>query len=241
VSDLGQRLAAVSERITAACERAGRDPRQVRIVAVSKTQPASAVSEAIAAGVTTIGENRVQEAAAKKPLVAGNAAWHLIGPLQRNKARSALAVFDAVETVDRVELALRLEEVLSTPQGTADAPSCPGPRVVPVFLEVNVGSEPQKAGVPPSECAALASFVARHCNHLHLVGLMAVPPYDPDPERVRPFFATLAALRTRVSEATGLPLSLSMGMSEDFEVAVEEGADWVRLGRVLFGERRPAQ
>ena len=227
---VAENLARVRERIAAACARSGRDPAAVRILAVSKTQPAAAVDEAITAGVDAIGENRVQEAAAKRPLVARPAAWHLVGPLQRNKARPALDLFNLIETVDRVELADRLEALLAE-----------GGRELPVFLEVNVGGEAQKSGVAPEVLVALAGHVARHCPHLRLRGLMTVPPYDPDAERSRPVFAALRRLGGTVAAECGLPrLELSMGMSEDFAVAVEEGATWVRLGRVLFGERRSA-
>lgn len=223
------RLAAVRERIGAAAARAGRDPAEVRIVAASKTQPATAVAAAVAAGVDAVGENRVQEAVTKRPLVGGAIPWHLIGPLQRNKARHALDVFDVIETVDRLELADRLEVLLA---GT--------PRVVPVFLEVNVGGEAQKSGIAPDAAAALADHLLARCPHLRLAGVMTVPPWDPDPERSRPHFAALRGLAERLARRHGLPpLELSMGMSEDFEVAVEERATLVRLGRVLFGERQP--
>jgi hypothetical protein len=220
-------VAAARERIAAACARARRDPAGVRLVAASKMQPAGAIAEAIAAGVDAIGENRVQEAAAKRPLVAGGPPWHLIGPLQRNKAKAALEVFDAIETVDRPELADRLELLLE-----------PVGRVLPVFLEVNIGGEAQKSGVMPDGAEALADHLAACCPHLALRGLMAVPPWDPDPERSRPHFAALRTLADRLAGTHGVRrLELSMGMSEDFEVAVEEGATAVRLGRVLFGER----
>jgi hypothetical protein len=221
-------LAAVRERIAAACSRVRRDPNTVLIVAVSKTQPPEAVIQALACGVDAIGENRVQEAAGKRPLAGGDAPWHLIGPLQRNKANLALDLFDVIETVDRPELADRLEVLLGASN-----------RTLPVFLEVNVGGEPQKSGVGADGVPALVRRVLEHCPHLRLRGLMTVPPYDPDPERSRPYFAELRKIAAEVGTGSGLPaLDLSMGMSEDFEVAVEEGATVVRLGRVLFGERR---
>ena len=228
MSEVGARVAEARERIAAACARAGRDVRAVRLLAVGKTQGPDAVAAAIAAGIEAIGENRVQEAQAKRPLVAATARWHLIGPLQRNKARTALELFEVIETVDRVELADRLQALLA---GSA--------RVVPVFLEVNVGGEAAKSGAAPSEIAAIATHVLQRCPGLALRGLMTVPPYDPDAERSRPHFAALRTLGERLAAALGLPpLELSMGMSEDFEVAVEEGATEVRLGRILFGERR---
>jgi len=210
---VGENLAAVQQRIAAACGRAGRDPAAVRIIAVSKTQPADAVVEAIAAGVDAIGENRVQEAAAKRPQVAGDTPWHLIGPLQRNKAKAALELFDVVETVDRPEIADRLEALLA-----------PSGRVLPVLIEVNVGGEAQKSGVAANLAPALAARLLESCPHLALRGLMTV----------------LNRLADELARRLRVPgLDLSMGMSEDFEVAVEEGATLVRLGRVLFGERRP--
>ena len=147
-----------------------------------------------------------------------------------NKAAAALALFDVIETIDRVEIADRIESLLVA-----------GDRVLPVFLEVNVGGEPQKSGVLPETAGALAEHVAGRCPHLRLAGVMAVPPYGPDPERSRPYFAALRALGGPLAARFAIPgLELSMGMSDDFEVAVEEGATLLRLGRVLFGERRAA-
>ena len=228
MSEVAAALAAIRTRVAAASRRVGRDPAAVRIVAASKTQPVEAIRAAVDAGIDAVGENRVQEAAGKRPLLAAPASWHLIGPLQRNKARAALELFDVLETVDRIELADRLESLLAG-----------GTRVVPVFLEVNVGGEAQKSGAAPDAVAALAEHLVAHCPHLALRGLMTVPPYDPDPERSRPAFASLRELGERLRQRCGTePLELSMGMSEDFEVAVEEGASWIRVGRALFGERR---
>lgn len=224
---IAENLKEVRERIGAACARVGRDAAGVRLVAVSKTQPAEAVAEILALGVDAIGENRVQEAATKRPLVPSGTPWHLLGPLQRNKARLALDTFDLVESVDRVEIADRLELLLA-PEG----------RVLPAFIEVNIGGEPQKSGVLPGQTRDLAEHVLARCPHLRLGGLMCIPPYDPDPERSRPHFARLRELAKRLTPGLGLGrLELSMGMSEDFEVAIEECADWVRVGRALFGER----
>jgi len=169
---VAENLARVRERVAAASARVGRSPGEIRIVAVSKTQPPSAVVEAIAAGVDAIGENRVQEGAAKRPLAPGAVPWHLVGPLQRNKARQALVYFDLIETVDRPELADRIESLLA-----------PLARVLPVFIEVNIGGEAQKSGAAPASSAALVEHLLARCPHLRLEGLMTVPPYDPDPER----------------------------------------------------------
>jgi len=217
----------VRERMAAACTRVGRDPAGVRLVAVSKTQPVAVVAEVLALGVDAIGENRVQEAAAKRPLVPTGIPWHLLGPLQRNKARLALDTFDLVESVERVEIADRLELLLA-PEG----------RVLPVLIEINIGGELQKSGVLPADTSRLATHVLERCPHLRLEGLMCIPPYDPDPERSRPHFARLREAGERLAPELGVGrLELSMGMSEDFEVAIEEGANWVRVGRALFGER----
>lgn len=225
---VAENLAAVRECIAAACERVGRNAAEVRIVAVTKTHSPETVAEAIAAGADAVGENRVQEAAGKRPRVAGTAAWHLVGPLQRNKAKLALELFDLIETVDRPELADRLEALLA-----------PGGRVLPVFVEINIGGEGAKSGVPPDAAQSLTEHILAGCPHLRFSGLMTVPPYHPDPQRSRPHFAALRTLASVIAARFSLPaLELSMGMSEDFDVAVEEGATWVRLGRVLFGERR---
>jgi len=227
MTSFADRLAAVRARIADACRLAGRDPREIGIVAVSKTQPAAAVVAAIAAGVEAIGENRVQEAISKRPGVPAGPPWHLIGPLQRNKARQALDTFDLIETVDRSEIADRIEALLATTS-----------RVVPVFLEINVGGEEQKSGVTPAQAPLLVDHIVAACPHLALTGVMTVPPYHPDPERSRPVFAALYMLADDLARRAGVArFELSMGMSEDFPVAVQEGATLVRLGRVLFGER----
>lgn len=228
MSTIAANVAAVRERIAQACAKAGRNPQEVRILAATKTQPAALVEEAIAAGVDAIGENRVQEAAAKRPVVRLEASWHLVGPLQRNKAKKAIELFDLIATVDRIPLADTLEQLLAS-RG----------KVMPVMVEVNLGREPQKSGALEEDLAPLVAHILKGCPHLSLTGLLTVPPYHPDPERSRPFFRRLCELAHRVQTAFHLPpLELSMGMSEDFWVAVEEGATWVRLGRVLFGERR---
>jgi pyridoxal phosphate enzyme (YggS family) len=226
--DIAARLGEVRRRIQAAARRSGRPASEVTLVAVGKTWPAETVAAAVQAGVTDLGENRVQEAAAKKPAVPP-ARWHLIGPLQSNKARRALETFDVVHTVDRPRIAERLEHLLSE--------GWPGRRL-PVLLEINVGEEPQKAGVVPSEAESLARVVLG-CAHLELRGLMCIPPFSPDPEASRPYFRRLGELRNQLEAALGAPLpDLSMGMSHDFEVAVEEGATLVRVGTAIFGPRR---
>ena len=221
------RLAGVRQRIAAAAERARRDPSNITLIAVGKTFPAELVAQAVRAGATDLGENRVQEAVAKRPAVPP-ATWHLIGPLQRNKAAAAVATFDVIHTVDRAEIADRLQLLLER--------DWPGRRQR-VLLEVNVGREPQKAGALPEEAQALATTILGH-DRLELIGLMAIPPFGDDPEASRPHFRALRALRDRLCDGVGRELpQLSMGMSLDFEVAIEEGATMVRVGTAIFGER----
>jgi len=224
---IGRRLEEVRRRIATACDAAGRSLSDLTLVAVGKTFPAEVVAEAVASGATDLGENRVQEAASKKAGVP-SATWHLIGPLQRNKAGTALKTFDVIHTVDRLELAQRLQLLLDR-----DWPD----RRLPVLVEINVGSEPQKAGALPEEAAELVHAVAA-CNRLDLQGLMAIPPYQTDPEASRPYFRRLWDLRQSLQDRLGLGLpQLSMGMSHDFEVAIAEGATIVRVGTAIFGRR----
>ena len=225
--DLAGRLAAVRGRIVAAAEAAGRSPNEVTLISVSKTHPAEFVDEIVIAGARDLGENRVQEAKEKKPGVR-SARWHLIGPLQRNKARAALEVFDVIHTVDRPEIGDRLQFLLEEhwPE-----------RVMDVLLEINVGCEPQKAGVIPADARELLEAVCRH-DRLAVTGIMAIPPFEADPEASRPYYRGLRELRDRLQDETGHALpELSMGMSHDFEVAVAEGATLVRVGTAIFGPR----
>jgi len=219
LATIAERVAHVRQRVERAAERAGRSPADVTIVAVSKGFPPSAIDEAVVAGIADVGENRVQEAAAKivalRPLPI---TWHLVGHLQTNKAKTALELFDIIHSVDSLHLA----EVLSHPDRS-------GP--LPILLEVNAAGEASKFGFSPSEVAAAAQAVAR-LPHLDLRGLMTVAPFVSDPETVRPVFRELRRLR----DALGLR-ELSMGMTDDFEVAIEEGATLVRIGRAIFGER----
>jgi len=219
----------VLERIRAACSRAGREPRDVTLVAVSKTVPAERLRAAAAAGLTLLGENRVQEGVAKRPLVPG-AAWHLIGPLQSNKVRQAVTAFDAIETVDSVELAARIARIAAE-EGRAP---------YPVFLQVNVDEDAAKAGFDPAKVEAVLPEVAS-LPGLELAGLMTIGRLAGTPGEARATFARLRELsgRLRVAEPRLGP-ALSMGMSDDFELAVEEGATHVRVGRALFGARPAA-
>ena len=226
-TSLVDRLAAVRHRVAAAASNCGRDPAAITLISVGKTFPAEVVNEAVTAGATDLGENRVQEAVAKKPGVA-EARWHLIGPLQRNKARSALDVFDIVHTVDRFEIADRLQYLL-----TEHWPE----RKLDVLLEVNVAEEPQKAGTLPEDASELLEH-ALGCDRLSVRGLMAIPPWAEDPEASRPWFRKLRELRDRLEDEVSHPLpELSMGMSHDFEIAIAEGATMVRVGTAIFGPR----
>lgn len=226
-TDMKSRLSEVHRRITTAAEASGRDPSSITLVSVGKTFPAEVVREAVEAGATDLGENRVQEAVAKKPEVPG-ARWHLIGPLQRNKAKAALEVFDLVHTLDRIELADRLQFLL--------AENWSGRRLE-VLIEVNVGAEPQKAGALPEEAAELLEH-ALSCPSLEVRGLMAIPPWGLEPEESRPYFRALRELRGQLQQQTGVALpELSMGMSSDYEVAIAEGATLVRVGTAIFGRR----
>ena len=226
-SNIADRLAEVRQRVVAAAAGCGRDPQSVTLIAVGKTFPAEVVRMAVEAGAVDLGENRVQEAVAKKPEVPG-ANWHLIGPLQRNKTRAALEVFDFVHTLDRPELVDRLQLLL--------AEHWPGRRL-DVLVEVNIGSEPQKAGALPEEAADLLQY-AVGCERLSVRGLMAIPPWQEDPEASRPYFRALRELRDDLQQELDVPLpELSMGMSHDFEIAIAEGATMVRVGTAIFGAR----
>jgi len=231
--NLRKRLEEINGRIAAACHRAGRDFFDVKLVAVSKTVDAERIRQAIEAGVRALGENRVQEAAAKIPVLqdavaAHQVELHLIGHLQSNKARLAVELFSTIQSVDSLKLAVRLEQIAGEV----------GKRL-PVFLEVNLGGEASKAGVAPDQVLPLCERIATLPN-LELKGLMAVPPFLDNAEDVRPFFRRLRQLRDEARHAGIVGESfteLSMGMSNDFEVAIEEGATIVRVGTALFGAR----
>jgi pyridoxal phosphate enzyme (YggS family) len=218
--DIRANLLAVERRIVAACDRTGRRREDVLLVAVTKTFPAAVVDRAIEAGVTDIGENRVQEARDKKPDVKGSARWHLIGHLQSNKVKDAVRLFDIVQSVDSIALAEKLARVAAQSQKRQQ-----------VLIQVNVGGEEQKSGLAIDELPGLARAVAS-MDALELTGLMAIPPISDDAESLRPHFRRLRSLR----DDLGLR-ELSMGMTDDFEIAIEEGATIVRVGRAIFGSR----
>ena len=219
----------VRARIADACERARRDPAGVTLVAVSKTVPAGRLRGAVAAGLTVFGENRVQEAASKAAEVPG-ATWHLVGPLQSNKARRAVETFSVLETVDSVALAARLDRLASELRGG---------EALPILVQVNADGDPGKAGLAPADAAeALPSIL--DCRALDVRGLMTVGRLVATAEEARPTFRRLRELAEELHDRhPRLGPELSMGMSDDYEVAIEEGATIVRVGRALFGERPP--
>jgi len=218
--DIRQNVEGVQAAIERACRRCGRDPREVLLIAVSKTVDLERIRLAVEAGVPALGENRVQEAKEKVATLGHPVPWHLIGSLQTNKAKEAARIFDCIQSVDRLELAHELDR-------RAQAAG----RVVDGLLQVNLGEEPQKGGLPPAEVKAVLDQVAA-LQGLRIRGLMAIPPLVPDAEAARPYFRRLRELR----DAVGLE-HLSMGMSGDFEVAIDEGATMVRVGTAIFGPR----
>lgn len=226
--NLKLRIAAFEERIAAACARAGRERSSVTLVAVTKTHSAETVTAAIEAGITDIGENRVQEAAAKKPLVSLPGRWHLVGSLQTNKVKKALELFDTIQSLDSLHLAEELERRAAQ-----------SGKLVPVLIEVNTSGESSKHGLLP---AALPDLVAAVLDlpHLKLDGLMTIGPglAIEDPQASRPCFRLLARLAEECRQRFSIPMpQLSMGMTSDFAVGIEEGATVIRVGTALFGPR----
>lgn len=225
--DLEKRYEDIVQRIHAACGRAGRDPATVQLMAVSKTQQPDDIAAVAALGIETFGENRVQEARGKIPLCPSRIHWHLIGHLQSNKAREAVHLFEMIHSVD----SLRMLETL-------DRFAADEGRSLPVCLEVNVSGERSKFGMSPEQVPVTLE-AANRLFRVKVVGLMTIPPIAEDPEAARPFFRTLRELRERMQIDAGLNLpELSMGMSHDFEIAIEEGATWIRVGSLLFGPRK---
>ena len=233
-TDLSANLAAVRDRIDNACRQTGRDASDVKLVAVSKTHPAAVLREAIDAGCTVFGENKVQEAEGKIAEVGRNAAeWHLIGHLQSNKARKAVQLFDVIHSIDSVELAQRLERICEEE----------GRDQLPVLAQVDLAGEETKSGISEAELPELIEYL-RGCRYLRFVGLMVLPPFFDEPEQTRPYFKRLREIRDRLTAENAFfngRGELSMGMSHDFEVAIEEGATIVRVGTAIFGEREYAK
>jgi hypothetical protein len=229
-NDMGtirENVASMKARIEAAARRAGRAPEAILLVAVSKTWPPEVVQEAVEAGLTTFGESRTHEAKTKMPQLAGNLHWHLIGHLQTNKARDAVALFEMVESVDSVRLGCELNKWAERAGKT-----------LAVLLECNVSGESSKFGFKPAEIAQLLPEL-NNLGRLEVRGLMTMAPFFKEPENARPVFRLLRELRDRLQRQHGIPLpELSMGMTNDFEVAIEEGATIVRIGTGIFGEGR---
>jgi len=228
-STLQEKVAAIRERIATACKRAGRDAGEVTLIAVSKTHTAEAIRAAFALGITHFGENRVQEWEGKRAAIAELAgSWHLIGHLQSNKAAKAARFFHSVDSVDDFALAQRLDRTRS---------EMDQPDKLRVLIEVRIAPEDSKSGVERAALPALAEQLST-LSHLDLQGLMCIPPFLENPEKVRPYFCELSGLKESLEARLGKKLPvLSMGMSQDFEVAIEEGATEVRVGTALFGTR----
>ena len=221
MNELADNLEHIRARIAAACQRAGRDGDEVLLLGVTKTVPPESIDEAVAAGLTTFGENKIQEAKAKIPLVSSRAHWHFIGHLQSNKAREAVTHFDLIQSVSSLKLAGELEK-WAAHNGKRQ----------PILIEVNVAGEASKQGLRPADVPEALAHL-NQLPHLEIRGLMTIPPFAANPEQTRPYFRTLRTLRDHL----GLP-ELSMGMSHDFEVAIAEGATMVRIGTAIFGERK---
>jgi len=226
-TSLAANLDRLREQIVRAAERASRRADEITLVAVSKTFPTETIGAAYEAGLRHFGENRVQEFESKQPALASlDATWHFIGHLQTNKSRRAAHLFDRVDSVDDLSLAQKLDS----------AAAAEGKRI-PILIEVRLGDEAAKTGVAESDLPPLAEAIAP-LAHLELLGLMTIPPYFDDPARVRPYFRKLRELRDALSRSLARPLPvLSMGMSHDFEIAIEEGATEIRIGTALFGAR----
>lgn len=227
---LPERVQRVRQRMDEAARRSHRSPAEITLVAVSKTHPVAAIQTAINAGLTEFGENRVQEAEQKIPLAGRDSArWHLIGHLQSNKARRAVELFDVIHSLDSVALAQRLDRICQEVNRES----------LPVLIQVDLGQEATKTGIDEGSITELVKEI-RRCSRLQLAGLMTLPPFLEELERVRPYFRRLRQLRDqlRAEGAFGNERGeLSMGMTHDFEVAIEEGATMVRVGTAIFGER----
>lgn len=224
---LADNLTLIQQRIRAACDRVGRDEASVTLLAVSKTHPADTIKTATDLGLLLFGENKVQEAKAKIPNSPGKTRWHFIGHLQSNKCRDAVELFSMIQCVDSLAIAQEINK-------RADQAS----KTMPVLLEINVAGEASKFGYKPEQM--LAEFKELNAlPRLEIHGLMAIPPFNPEPEKLRPYFKSLRELKIRTEDAIGAPLPvLSMGMSDDFEIAIEEGSTMIRVGTALFGSRQ---
>ena len=225
-----ENLDSIQQRIRAACERTGREASSVTLLGVTKGQPPDAVNEAVRMGLTFFGENKIQEAKAKIPLCSGKPRWHFIGHLQTNKCRDAVELFEMIQSVDSLHVAQEISK-------RAEQAS----KTMPILLEVNLAGEASKFGYRPEKLEAELNQI-NALPRVEIHGLMTVPPWSPNAEAVRPMFRQLRELKERAEQVLGAPLpQLSMGMSGDFEVAIEEGATIVRVGTALFGARAKKQ
>ncbi len=223
-----ENLSRIQDRVAAAAAHVGRNPDSIELVAVSKTKPVGLIVEAIEAGITHIGENRVQEAQSKHPQIAHPVKWHLVGHLQRNKVKQALQIFDLIHSVDSPRL---LAEI--------DRRSAESNRTTEILIQVNTSAEPSKYGLEPEQTLDFIES-AHPYTHVRIKGLMTIGAFLSDPEAVRPMFAVLRRLREKViaQQFPNVEMdTLSMGMTNDFEVAIEEGANLIRVGTAIFGER----
>jgi pyridoxal phosphate enzyme, YggS family len=228
-TQISSNINAIKQRIAAAAKRAGRDPLSIKLMAVTKTVPPERILKALEAGLTMLGENYVQEAKDKIAAIGDHAQWHMIGHLQTNKAKYAVKLFDCVHSVDRLELAQELDKRAGQIN-----------RKLNVLIEVNVSGEESKSGIEKTQVLELVRQVAPSPN-LAVRGLMTMAPYSDNPENSRPYFKALRNLRDVINRADIASISmeeLSMGMTDDFEVAIEEGATIIRVGRAIFGKRQ---
>ncbi len=226
---IGDAVAGVRDRIVGACHRSGRSPMDVRLIAISKTMPPERIREAFQAGIIDFGENRVQEAADKRTVLADlPIIWHLVGTLQRNKAALAARLFDSIHSVDSVAVARKIDSAVEESRAR-----------LPVLIQLNLAGEETKGGVSESEAVPMVEELSQ-LKRIQVKGLMQVPPFFANAELSRPYFRKMAAIRRQILAAKieGVVMDvLSMGMSHDFEVAIEEGATHIRVGRAIFGER----
>jgi hypothetical protein len=226
MSTIRENLLKVRERMERAAQKAGRDPKEINLVAVSKTVEVDRIKEAVGAGVSILGENYIQEAEKKVEVLGKPVSWHFIGHLQSNKAKYAVRLFDVIHSIDSVSLAEEL-----------DRRAAQSDRVIKVMIEVNLSGEATKFGTDEERVLNLARRI-QNLGHLSLEGLMTMPPYFDSPEMSRPYYAALRELKDRMF-ADGIRLKeLSMGMSNDFEIAIEEGATYIRVGTAIFGPRK---
>lgn len=225
--DIGENIRAVRERIARSAKSSGRSSEDIKLIAVSKTHPAETVDEAVRNGIGNIGENRIQEASAKFDDVRESTVWHMIGHLQRNKVKTALRIFDVIHSVGSVSLASEIDKRAS--------------HAIDILVEINIGEEDAKSGVMPDEAIGLLKEI-RTFSNLNCLGLMTIPPMTGDTDRLRKYFRAVRDIREEANRINifDQPLTeLSMGMTNDFETAIEEGSTMVRVGRAIFGERLP--